>query len=80
MQRCAGGNKEGDKKEKQGINKAHEPVKPFQRDACPFLLGMTRSNLKVVHDGAKELRDAGLIKDITMRELNALEKALMVRR
>ena len=33
---------------------------------------MNKSILKVVHEGAKDLHDAGLINDITMREFDAL--------
>ncbi|MCG7984650.1 MAG: DNA-binding transcriptional regulator [Candidatus Thiodiazotropha lotti] len=33
---------------------------------------MNKSILKVVHEGAKDLHDAGLVNDVTMREFDAL--------
>ena len=33
---------------------------------------MDKSILEVVHEGAKELHDVGLMKDVTMREFDAL--------
>ena len=33
---------------------------------------MSKSVLEVVHEGAKELRDAGLLNEVTMREFDAL--------
>ncbi|MET0029678.1 MAG: DNA-binding transcriptional regulator [Candidatus Thiodiazotropha sp.] len=33
---------------------------------------MDKSILKVVHEGAKDLHDAGLMNDVTMREFDAL--------